>query len=140
MNIMFFITPKSEVTCIYEDDTFRQAVERIEFHKYTAVPLLSRKGKYLGTITEGDLLRVLKDHHDLNMRSAEDIPVTSIHRRVDNVPVYAESDMEDLIDKALNQNFVPVVDDRGFFIGIVTRRDIIKYFYSKGRQGNRSEE
>ena len=26
----------------------------------------------------------------------------------------------------MNQNFIPVVDDRNFFIGIVTRQDIIR--------------
>ena len=35
--------------------------------------------------------------------------------------------MEDLISISLNQNFVPVVDDRGVFVGIVARRQIIRY-------------
>ena len=36
--------------------------------------------------------------------------------------------MEDLLDKAMQQNFVPVLDDNKSFIGIVTRKDIMKYF------------
>jgi len=55
---------------------------------------------------------------------------------VDYKPVSVECKMEDLIDRALNQNFVPVVDDRGFFIGMVTRKDIIKYCYSKLEKEN----
>jgi len=39
-----------------------------------------------------------------------------------------------LIDKALNQNFVPVVDDQKNFIGIITRKDIIRYFYNKSQE------
>ena len=35
--------------------------------------------------------------------------------------------MEHLVASAMNQNFVPVVDDLGNFIGIVTRKDIIRY-------------
>ena len=42
--------------------------------------------------------------------------------------------MEDLIGKALNQNFVPVLDDQKCFIGIITRKDIIHYFYKKSQQ------
>ena len=38
--------------------------------------------------------------------------------------------VEDLFDCAINQNFVPVLDDMGYFIGIVTRKDIMKYGYS----------
>lgn len=133
MNILFFITPKSEVACIYEDDTLRQALEKMEHHKYSAVPILRKDGTYAGTITEGDLLWGIKNQYNLNLQEAERMPVMTIRRRMDNVPVLAKADMEDLIDKALNQNFVPIVDDRGFFIGIITRKDIIKYYYEKSR-------
>ena len=34
--------------------------------------------------------------------------------------------MEELVNSAMKQNFIPVVDDLGSFIGIVTRRDIIR--------------
>jgi CBS domain-containing protein len=39
--------------------------------------------------------------------------------------------MEDLLDRAINQNFVPVIDDQDHFIGIVTRKEIIKYCYKE---------
>lgn len=131
MNILFFLTPKSDVAFIYEDETLRQALEKMEHHKYSAVPIISRRGKYIGTLTEGDLLWGIKNKFSLNLREAEHILITSIDRRADNRPVFADSDMEDLIGKALNQNFVPVMDDQKNFIGIITRKDIIKYFYEK---------
>ncbi len=140
MNILFFITPKSEIAYIYEDDSIRQALEKMEFHKFSAVPLLTRDGKYCGTITEGDLLWGIKNQYDLNLREAEGIPVTTIRRRMDYRPVTAKSNMEDMIDRALNQNFVPVVDDRGLFIGIITRKDIIKYYYEKGNAAENAAE
>lgn len=131
MNILFFLTPKSEVAHIYEDESIRQALEKMEYHKFSAVPMLSGDGRYLGTITEGDLLWGIKNQYNLNLKEAEGIPITTIRRRMDYRPVFAKSNMEDLIDRALNQNFVPVVDDRGLFIGIITRKDIIKYYYNK---------
>lgn len=131
MNILFFLTPKSEVAFIYDNESLRQALEKMEYHKYSALPMISRQGKYIGTITEGDMLWGIKNQYSLNLREAENVPVTSIPRRLDNRPVSADAAMEDLIDKALNQNFVPVVDDQKNFIGIITRKDIIKYFYNK---------
>ena len=131
MNILFFLTPKSEVAYINEDDTIRQALEKMEHHKYSAIPIISRTGRYVGTLTEGDLLWGIKNQYNLDLKSAEKIPVTAIRRRCDNRPVKADANMENLIGKALNQNFVPVLDDQKCFIGIITRKDIIKYFYQK---------
>lgn len=134
MNILFFLTPKNEVAYIYEDDSLRQALEKMEHHKYSAIPVINRRGKYTGTITEGDMLWGIKNKFNLNLKEAENVTVTAIDRRSDNRPVSADSDMEGLIDMALNQNFVPVVDDQKNFIGIITRRDIIRYFYNKSQK------
>ena len=106
MNILFFLTPKSEVAFIYDDETLRQALEKMEYHKYSAVPMINRQGKYIGTITEGDMLWGIKNQYSLNLKDAEHISVATIKRRLDNRPVYVNASMEDLIDKALNQNFV----------------------------------
>ncbi|ADL05428.1 CBS domain-containing protein [Lacrimispora saccharolytica] len=131
MNILFFLTPKNEVAYIFEDESLRQALEKMEYHKYSAVPVINRRGKYVGTITEGDMLWGIKNKFNLSLKEAEQVTVAAIDRRSDNRPVYADSNMEDLIDKALNQNFVPVVDDQKNFIGIITRKDVIRYFYNK---------
>lgn len=131
MNILFFLTPKADIAYIYDHETLRQVLEKMEYHKYSALPLLNRQGKYIGTVTEGDMLWGIKNQYNLNLKEAEMVPVTSIPRRLDNKPVSADAAMEDLIDKALNQNFVPVVDDQKNFIGIITRKDIIRYFYDK---------
>lgn len=128
MNLLFFLTPKSEVAYIYDDESLRQALEKMEYHKYSAVPMLSRQGQYVGTMTEGDLLWYIKNQLNLNLQEARKIPVTEVPRRSDNVPVSIDSRMEDLLDKAMQQNFVPVLDDKKSFIGIVTRKDIMKYF------------
>lgn len=131
MNILFFLTPKSELAYIYQDDSLRQALEKMEHHRYSAVPIIDKEGNYAGTITEGDLLWGIKNQYSLSLKEAETIPITAIRRKMDYLPVRAEAKMEDLIDRVLNQNFVPVVDDRGSFIGIITRKDVIKYFDEK---------
>ena len=137
MNILFFLTPKSDVAFLYDDETLRQALEKMEYHKYSAVPVISRSGKYIGTITEGDMLWGIKNQYDLSLRDSEHISVSAIKRRSDNRPVYVNATMEDLIDKALNQNFVPVVDDQKNFIGIITK-DIISYCYGRLCEAERS--
>lgn len=131
MNILFFLIPKGEVAYIYEDETLRQAIEKMEHRKFSCIPIITRDGKYCGTIAEGDLLWGLKRLELTNIHQAEDIPIMAIPRRATYKPVHASSNMEDLLDRAINQNYVPVVDDHGSFIGIITRKAIIKYCYSE---------
>ena len=132
MNILFFKTTKSEAAYVYDSDTLRQALEKMEHHRYSAVPIIGREdGAYVGTLTEGDLLWYIKEQGDLSLREAEDIPIMSIARKRDNEPVDVDVNMEDLLNKAMNQNFVPVIDDRDRFIGLITRKDLIQYLCRK---------
>lgn len=130
-NILFFLKPKAELAYIYDYHTVRQALEIMEYHKYSSVPILSKDGKYVGSITEGDLLWGLKKLKTIDVKKTESISVMKIERRLDYQCVSAESNMEDLIGRAMEQNFVPVIDDQKNFIGIITRKDIIGYCYNQ---------
>lgn len=132
MNILFFLTPKSEVAYIHDTDSLRQALEKMENHRYSAIPIISKKeGRYMGTMTEGDLLWFIKDKGDLSVREAEDISIMDVPRKWDNEPVDVDVNMENLINKVMNQNYVPVIDDDKRFIGIITRKDVIQYLSKK---------
>ena len=133
MNILFFLTPKEEVAHVKEDESLRQAVEKLEYHGYTAIPLLTKGGRYIGTITEGDLLWEMKEKDFPDVHRMEKIRITDVKRHRDNKAVRISESMEDLFEKITNQNFVPVVDDDGIFIGIVTRKDILVYLGNKLR-------
>ncbi len=132
MNVLFYLTPKCDCAYLEEGDSLRQALEKMEARRYSTIPLLSKNGNYIGTITEGDLLWNIKNKYvGLDLRKAEHIRITEIDRRKDYMPISIRAKMEDLIELALQQNFVPVADDDGSFIGLVTRQEILKYFYSK---------
>lgn len=131
MNIAFFLTPKSEVICEKVTATMRQALERMEYHGYSAIPILDEKGVYIGTLTEGDLLWKMKNTPELDFKDTNKVSIGDIPRHRENKPVHIDSDIEDLVTIAMNQNFVPVVDDNNVFIGIIKRSDIINYMYKK---------
>ncbi|WP_433944806.1 CBS domain-containing protein [Paenibacillus sp. SN-8-1] len=128
MNIAFFLLPKSDVVSVTLDSTLRQTLERMEYHRYTAVPIIDKTGVYVGTVTEGDLLWYMKNSKgQVTFENASRFLLKDIPLRVDNKPVSIDEDMEDLINLAKVQNFVPVVDDMNRFIGIVRRSQIIEY-------------
>lgn len=126
-NILFFLTPKAMCAHLMADDTLRQALARMEAAKYAALPILNKKGEYCGTLTEGDVLWALKNRCELDIRKAEHLRIMEIAHRKDNTPVTVDAPMEALLERASKQNFIPVVDDKNTFIGIVTRRSIIKF-------------
>ena len=130
-NILFSLTPKAMCAFLYDDYTVRQALEKMEASGYSALPILNKRGEYRGTLTEGDLLWALKNMCYMDMRQAEAHKIMAISRRKDNVPVRVTADMHDLVDRARSQNFVPVVDDKDAFIGIITRSAIIRYCQDK---------
>ena len=129
-NILFFLTPKASCAHLMADDTLRQALARMEAARYAALPILNKRGEYCGTLTEGDVLWALKDRCELDIHKAEQIRIMDIAHRKDNTPVKVTATMDQLLDRASTQNFIPVVDDKNTFIGIVTRRSIIKYCQS----------
>jgi len=126
-NILFFLTPKALCAHLYDDYTVRQALEKMESAGYAALPILNRRGEYVGTLTEGDLLWAIRNMCAMDLKQAEAKKIMDISRRKDNVPVTVTTSMQELVERASYQNFVPVVDDKNTFIGIVTRRAIIKY-------------
>ena len=126
-NILFFLTPKAMCAFVYDDFTVRQALEKMEAAGYSSLPILNKRGEYRGTLTEGDLLWAMKNICYMDIRQAEARKIMEITRRKDNIPVRVTTGMQDLIQRAGSQNFVPVVDDKDTFIGIITRGAIIKY-------------
>lgn len=132
MNILFFLKPKGECVYVHDNDTLKEVLEVMETHRYASIPMISRAtGAYQGTITEGDLLWHIKNRHDLSIHSAENIYMKDIKRHRDNQPVSASAKMEDLISKVIQQNFVPVIDGKKSFIGIITRKKVIEYLCEK---------
>lgn len=129
MNIVMLLKPKDTIAYIYNDNTIRQALEKMKVHKYTAVPVIDDKGKYVGTVSEGDFLwHLLENPDEKGMKGQEKYRIRDILRKDFNPAVKISVTMDEVLEKAMNQNFIPVTDDYGSFIGIVTRRDIIAYF------------
>ncbi|MDR7071876.1 CBS domain-containing protein [Fictibacillus barbaricus] len=127
MNIAFYLLPKDEVKFLNPEATVRQALEKLSYHKYTSVPLVSEEGHYIGTLTEGDLLWKLREALETSYDEVIKTKLKNVPQRVNNISVSINSNMEDLITLSTDQNFIPVTDDNGYFIGIIRRRDIIKY-------------
>ena len=133
MNLLFFLTPKSELVVVREDSTLDKVLEVMEEYRYTSVPVIDRIGHYIGTLTEGDILWAMKNIPGISFNTAAKVKLTKIPRQKTNLPVNVNAKLDQLMEQALTQNFVPVIDDDDIFIGIVTRRDILTYYRSASK-------
>ena len=127
MTALSLLKSKDDVIYLYADCTIRQGLEKMKFHGYTALPVITKEGIFVGCISEGDFLWYLLDH---SLKEAEETSILKIIRQSFNPAVSVNVKLNDLLRKAKEQNFMPVVDDRHIFIGIITRRDFINYFES----------
>lgn len=125
-NILLFLIPKVQVEYVLNTYTIRQVIEKMDYHHYSEIPVLDKNGKYLGTISDGDILRYLKKYR-LNWEDTMIEKISSVPTLHNIEPIQINKNMMDLVEIIVRQNFVPVIDDRENFIGIVTRKSVIEY-------------
>ena len=133
MNVAFFLKPKSEVFYLQESMPLARALNELLRSGYTSVPVINREGIYVGAVSEGDFLRALAqtDGEHLRIAAASDVEGKRVRDILnpDRTPSgHIDEPAEALVSRTTGQNYVPIVDDRGVFIGIVTRRNVIRYF------------
>ena len=97
MNLLRFLTPKSQVAYLEDTASVRNGLEKLRHYGYTAIPVIAREKRR----------------------------VVDLRRKNWNPPVRVGEMMDQLLNRLMDQNFVPVVDDRGVFVGIVTRRSVL---------------
>lgn len=138
MNLASFLLPKENVAYLRDQMTVRQGIEKLRRSGFTAIPVIDDEDRYVGVISEGDFLWNILSHNqsldDITMKSLECMAVRDILQFGKVKPACIDTDMESLLERAKNQNLVPVIDDRNVFIGIVKRSDIIRYFVAQAKE------
>ncbi|MDD2958360.1 MAG: CBS domain-containing protein [Lachnospiraceae bacterium] len=140
MNILFYLIPKNDLVYVYDDSSIHQAMEKMEYHRFTSIPVINRKGNYVGSLTEGDILWGLKERGMDQHLDTDELLVRQLKRCRDNDPVNINCNIEDLVMTAMHQNFIPVIDDNAIFIGIVTRKSIIAHCFEQYRKVQNAEK
>ena len=131
MNVLMLLKPKKDVAFIYESSTIRQGLTKMRTHGYSPIPVLDDEGRYVGSVSDSDFLWHLIDQGNASLKDQEKHYIRDIMRKDFSPAVRINVTMDELLDQAMKQNYVCVTDDRDVFIGIVTRRDIIRCFIDK---------
>ncbi|MDP3130420.1 MAG: CBS domain-containing protein [Bacillota bacterium] len=129
MDILAFMKPTREVVTVRVESSLVEALGTMEKYRFTSVPIIDARGYYVGTLSEGDLLWAIKNQLGFDMAKASTFLVGKIKRNRDYEPIPATATIDQLIGKASNENFVPIVDEDNLLIGIVTRKTLLNYFF-----------
>ena len=130
MNIVRFLIPKSSVEYVKLGSTVRQALEKMRYHHYVAIPVLDDDGRYVATLRNDDIYKYFLASGSLDFRSAERDGLSKIIDKEYSRPLSHDASLEDMIEYVKEHNFVPVVDDRGCFMGIILRRDVLGFLFN----------
>jgi predicted transcriptional regulator len=130
-SIVFLLTPKSKISTLTQEYTIRQCLEKMKHYGYSAMPVLNEKGEYVGTVSEGDFLWHLLEKGEYSIETQEEYTLSNIIRVTWNMPIKIDAKLDVVLSQVMDQNFVPVIDDRGMFMGIITRRSVMQYYSNK---------
>ena len=130
-SIVSLLTLKKATSYLITGTTLRNALEKFKAHKYSVVPLLDKEGHYLRTISEGDLLRCVTSNETFDIHDFERVLVDDVESYRPYRSLGIDASILEVIALSLEQNFIPVVDDKGVYIGIITRKEVIKYLSEK---------
>lgn len=140
MNILRFLVPKSSVEYIRAESTVRQALEKMRYHSYVALPVLDDEGVYVGMVRKDDIFKYFLDTGELDFRRAERDGISEIMDPEYCKPLSHSAPIENMIEYVKEHNFVPVVDDRGCFIGIILRRDVLGFLFNYYKNSVNTDE
>lgn len=128
------LIPKTKVDFLYSDVTICEAIKKMDKHRYQMIPVIERNsGRYVYSVSAGDILREITSSQTSPLEKP--LSTISISRLV--VPSKNYSDISELGYLISNQNFVPIVDDSGVFLGIITRQSIINFLLNKYEKANK---
>jgi len=131
MNALRLMLSKEKVNYLKSDCPLEEAMALFIESGYSAVPVINEEGAYIGTVCDKDFLRLYSSpsYRDKIVElKLEDIISSNW-----NTAINVYTDVDNVLLLSMNQNFLPVVDDEGLFIGIITRKAIIQFLSERNR-------
>lgn len=115
------------------DATVRQAVAVMAAHRVTALPVLDAQGALVGVLSEGDLVQhVIREDPRAHERPVRDdrepTPLVADVMSDHPIVVRPAADVASAARLMVSRGFksLPVVDDSGLLIGVLSRSDVVR--------------
>ena len=123
----------TQVVTVRPQARVKEAIELLDDHQITAMPVVDGEGRLVGVVSEADVLRdaLMPDRrtHEIPVQVAGRTRSLTVNDVMTHLPMSVTTDADlavaasVLVDTAIKS--LPVVDDDGRVVGMVSRRDVI---------------
>ncbi|MGD9038998.1 MAG: CBS domain-containing protein [Desulfobacteraceae bacterium] len=125
----------TKVTTVDEYANVMEVIKLLVEHNVTGLPVVDDSGRLLGMVTEKDILMLLLYDPDVKSKTVTDLMTTEITHFDE------DENLMTIFENLVQSNFrrVPILSE-GRLVGIVSRRDIIKFLSTKAKRVQKNDE
>ncbi len=119
------VVAADRVATVRTENNLLHALTLLSSLGYSSVPVLDVEGRLKGQITLAGIISGIKAIPTYDWDSLQTKTVSEV---MDSNPgrVHENAELEDVLHLLVNNNYVSVVDKKGIFLGIVTRKGILR--------------
>lgn len=118
-----FLTPADKLAVIIDTHNMDHAKLLLSHMTYSRVPVVTEDNRFLGTVGLREIIQY-QTENDLSDEELQQDIALIINRDV--VTVKEDYDLAEVLRKLVDESFLPVLGEKGEFLGIITRKSILK--------------
>lgn len=118
-----FLTPADKLAVIIDTHNMDHAKLLLSHMTYSRVPVVTEENRFLGTIGLREIIQY-QTENDLSDEELQQDIALIVDRDV--VTVKEDYDLAEVLRKLVDESFLPVLGEKGEFLGIITRKSILK--------------
>ena len=118
-----FLIPMDNVAIFVDTNKLNHAVLVLSKNKYAKIPVVDKDEKFVGIVGLTEIISFMMENN-LSMESLAEHHVLDVVKEVNTVnPDYT---LEEILHHLVDEPFLPVVAEDNMFIGIITRKELLK--------------
>ncbi|MGT2926036.1 cyclic-di-AMP-binding protein CbpB [Streptococcus cuniculipharyngis] len=133
-----YLTPEEELAIFIDSHNVSHVMLLLTNNGFSRVPVMTKDKHYVGTISMSDIIQYQKEH-DLTEMELADLDISLMVNK--KLPTIAfDADLTEVMHKLVDASFLPVLTNDQLFLGIITRKSILKAINSLLHDFNRFYE
>lgn len=119
-----YLTPAEDVAVFIDTHNTDHVLLLLARNGFSRVPVITKDKTYVGTISVSDIVNYQLQHNYSNEKMADLDIAHMVNGKIGTVSV--DADLTEVMHKLVDYPFLPVLDSEQTFVGIITRKSILK--------------